>query len=105
MADIFKELRDLREKWENYDLTEQQINKLKGDCDPGCTVNIYWNNGSIDCGYVFIVDGMDAEIGDCFVHIPQPDNPGGKDVAPPEWAYMINLMTNDLVEEISCFMP
>lgn len=105
MGDIFKELRELRDRWQDYELTNQQLDKFKGDCNPGYMVNIFWNNGSIDSGYVFIVDGMDAELGDCFIHVPQPDNPSGKDVAPPEWGYMIALLANEMVEEVSCFQP
>lgn len=103
---IFKELEDLRNEYELLELTDSESNKLKGDCYPGCKVVIHWKpeHGAmiIDTGYVFVVDGMDAEIGDCFVHVPEPDNPSGKDIAPSEFTYMIALQANPLVKKIVC---
>lgn len=100
----FEELIKLRERDEGIDLTQEQNNKLIGECVPGCRVEIYWTGEDkiIDEGYVFVVDGMDADIGDCFVHIPHPENPGGKDAAHGRWTYMITLMSNHLVEKIVC---
>jgi hypothetical protein len=103
---LFKQLEDLRNEYEDRELTNIESDKLNGECRPGCKVEIHWvteyGTKIIDNGYVFVVDGMDAEIGDCFVHVPDPDNPGGKDVAPPEFTYMIALQTNPFVKKIVC---
>jgi hypothetical protein len=103
---LFKQLEDLRNEYEDRELTDSESDKLKGECRPGCKVDIHWktDHGTkiIDSGYVFVVDGMDAEIGDCFVHVPSPDNPSGKDVAPPEFTYMIALQANPFVKKIVC---
>jgi hypothetical protein len=105
MEDIFKEIRELRNEWVDKELSIEAYNKLKGECRPGCKVEIYWNKdyeGIIDEGYVFVVDGMDADLGDCFIHIPEQDNSGGKDKGEPEWDYMIRLMDNPYCEKIIC---
>lgn len=103
---IFKELADLRSKWEDHELTQDECDKLRGDCHPGCRVRIYWETGYgdkyHDDGYVFTVDGMDADIGDCFVHVPRPENPGGKGAADPEWTYMVMLQANPYCTKIVC---
>lgn len=102
---IFKELEDKRNKWLDYDLTETQLDKLIGECKPGCKVEIYWGkeyDGIIDEGYVFIVDGMDADLGDCFIHVPQQDNPEGKEKGEPEWDYGVALLANEYCIKIIC---
>ena len=103
---LFKQLEDLRNGYEDRELTVSESYKLVGDCYPGCKVVIHWatEHGTkiVDNGYVFVVDGMDAEIGDCFVHVPMSDNPSGKDVAPPEFTYMIALQANPFVKKIVC---
>ena len=103
---LFKGMEDLRRKYEDFDLSETECNKIKGDCHPGCQVEIHWvtEHGTkiMDRGYVFVLEGMDAEVGDCFVHVPYPNNPGGKDTAPGEWTYMIALQANQYCKKIVC---
>lgn len=106
------ELDKLRKKHELSDLTDEQWDKLQGECIPGCRISIYWKRSEegikhdfdqvIDKGYVFILPGMDASIADCYFHIPEPENPGGKDQAPEEFGYLVCLLQNPLVEMISC---
>lgn len=105
MENVFKELSDRRKEWIDYDLSEVELDKLKGECKLGCRVKIYFQgeyDGIVDEGYVFALDGMDADLGDCFVHIPEQDNSSGKDKGEPAWEYMIELMTNDYVQRIEC---
>ena len=102
---IFKEMEELRNKWQDFELTDEQNDKLKGDCQPGCRITIYWRNdakGYVDHGYTFSLAGMDHELGDCFVHVPQTDNWGGKEAGRPEWGYLIALQANKFVEKIVC---
>lgn len=95
-----------RQQNEDADLSDKEDDKLKGDCLPGCKVKIYWTTefGTkvIDHGYVFIAPGMDAQMGDCFVHVPEPQNPGGKDKAEEEFIYMRTLMKNPFCTKIVC---
>lgn len=93
---------------ENMDaeLSDKDFGKLKGVCRPGCKVSIHWTTEHdtkiIDEGYVFEGPGMDSESGDCFVHVPNPQNPGGKDRADDEFIYMIQLMGNPYCNKIVC---
>jgi hypothetical protein len=102
---VFKELEKLRKEGEEIELTEQQIAKIHGDCCAGAKVKIFWN-GEIDHlmdeGYIFVLDGMEADIADCFIHVPNPGNPGGKDKAPGQWVYMATLLTNQYLVKIVC---
>jgi hypothetical protein len=102
----FQDLEKLRKQGEEIELTDEQLAKFQGDCYPGCKVRIYWETGYgdkyTDDGYVFVVDGMDAEIADCFIHVPDPENLGGKDRADPEWVYMTTLLANPYVTKIVC---
>lgn len=103
--DVFEELRHKRKEYIDYDLSENEIAKLNGECKAGCRVKIFFcgeYEGIVDEGYVFVLDGMDADIGDCFIHIPEQDNSSGKDRGEPAWEYMIQLMTNDYVLRIEC---
>ena len=105
MRDIFSSLKEARDKWNDLELTTEQYAKVLGDSEPGCKVEIHWNlpdDKIIDVGYMFCVDGQDYDIGDCFIHVPKPDNSGGKDRADPEWIYMIALMANEYCEKIIC---
>lgn len=105
MESIFKELHELREKWQDYDLSDKEFVKLEGEPKPGCKVEIHWGKdyeGIIDDGYIFVVDGMDADICDCFIHVSEQDNSGGKDRGEPEWDYMIQLMANEYCKKIVC---
>lgn len=102
----FEWMQAVRQENLDADLTDKQLDKLKGECTPGCKVKIYWvtehGTNIIDEGYVFECPDMDADSGDCFVHVPNPDNPGGKDNADPEFIYMIALMQNPLCKKIVC---
>jgi hypothetical protein len=105
MTNIFQELEDLRNKWLDHDLPSEAYDKLIGECKPGCQIEIHWTNdyeGIIDYGYIFTLDGMYADIGDCFIHIPEQDNSTGKDRGEPEWDYMIRLMDNPYCKQIIC---
>jgi hypothetical protein len=87
------------------DLTDDEFDKLRGDCHPGCKVRIYWDKSTdveYDEGYVFVGPDMWPDEGDCFVHIPNPENPGGIGHPGEEFAYMIDLMKNKLVTKIVC---
>lgn len=104
----FNDLVNKRIELHEAELTDEQCNKLKGDCYPGCKVRIYWDKsitGAVfyDEGYVFVGEDMDyADEGDCFVHVPNPDNPGGIGPAEPEFKYMIELLLNPLVIKVQC---
>jgi len=103
--DIFKELVESRNKFIDHELTNEENEKLIGNCLPGCRVEIHWCkecDGIIDYGYVFAVDGMDADLGDCFVHVPEQDNSSGKDKGEPSWNYMIELLNNPYCKKIIC---
>lgn len=103
--EIFVEILKLRKELFEADLTELELNKLRGNCRPGCKVRIYWDKQvdvEYDEGYVFVGEDMICDEGDCFVHIPNPENPGGIGPAGEEFAYMIALMKNKLVSKIVC---
>jgi hypothetical protein len=98
-----------REFYELFDLSDEQWGKLQGEPNPGCGIRIQWKkypgnekfDPVIDEGYIFILPGMDASICDCYFHIPNPDNSGGKGDAPEKFGYLIELMTNEFVEKIT----
>lgn len=102
----FEWMQAVRQENLDADLSHKENDKLKGDCHPGCNVKIHWitEHGTkiIDEGYVFEGPGMDSESGDCFVHVPNPQNPAGKDNADPEFIYMIALMQNPYCKKIVC---
>lgn len=110
-----KDLMEARTKGESLEITDEQWNKVKGECEPGCIVFVYWMRNeyevkmgfdqTVDDGYVFVLPGMDAQILDAYFHVPYPANPGGKDTAPPEWGYVLNLLDNPLVERIEFKTP
>lgn len=95
-----------REKNIDADLTAKQLDKLIGECRPGSKVKIHWvtefGTKVVDEGYVFEAPDMDSESADCFVHVPNPENPGGKDNADPEFIYMISLIQNPYCKKIVC---
>ena len=106
---MFKELEDLRKEYDLVEISDEQLAKYEGLCVPGCHVEIHWDGGEsdghkfddiVDHGYVFVVDGMDAESGDAFVHIPEPDNSGGKDRAHDEWTYVNFLLVNERCKKV-----
>lgn len=86
---------------------EPDFDKLLSDLDYGDTVAITWQGelleGVTDYGYVFAWpggdEGRDANMGG-IVHIPNPQNPGGKDRADPEWVTLYELLTNPMVKSV-----
>ena len=107
MIPEIKELFDKRDKYEDYDMEDHHFAKLDRECVEGAKILIYWVNEykqfdqTIDKGYLFVLPGMDAQICDCFFHVPNPENPGGKGEAPEEFGYLVELIINPLVEKIS----
>lgn len=76
------------------------------DVEYGDTVAIEWQGelleGVTDYGYVCGypgVEGGDANMGGV-VHIPDPQNPGGKDRAHPQWVTLYELGTNPMVKRV-----
>lgn len=68
------------------------------DVQYGDIVAIEWDGefeGIIDYGYVIGLPGIeedDANLGG-FVHVPRPENPGGKENAHPEWITLYDIGT------------
>ena len=102
MENGFEWLNAVREQYKYHELTDKQNNKLKGDCRPGSRIMIFWDKDIIDIGYVFVAPGMDADLADCFVHVPNPQNPGGIGNTEEQFAYMITLMQNPFVKKLNC---
>lgn len=75
------------------------------DVEYGDTVAIEWSGelaGVTDYGYVFCWpdnEEDDANLGGV-VHIPYPQNPGGKDRANAEWVTLYELGVNPLVKKV-----
>lgn len=75
------------------------------DVEYGDTVAIDWQGdleGVTDHGYVFCWpdnEEDDANLGGV-IHIPYPQNPGGKDRANAEWVTLYELATNPLVKKV-----
>lgn len=86
----------------DIELTDQESGKLKGMPFPGATVNIYWNSPDniVDTGYLFLLPFADRDIDDYFIHVPKPENPGGKENSEPEWAHINKLLKNDYCKKI-----
>lgn len=95
--DLKKELK----KYSLKELTKLQWKKLVGTPSAGRMVRIYWRDGVIDYGYLFLLPECDEADGDYLVHVPQPDNSSGIGDAPPIWQHINNLLSNDLVKRIS----
>lgn len=87
----------------DIELSDSESNKLRGMPFPGATVNIFWthwNKNMFDVGYLFLLPFSDADIDDYFIHIPRPENPGGKDTAEPEWIHINKLLKNEYCKQI-----
>jgi hypothetical protein len=90
-------------KYGDIELTDNESAKLKGMPYPGATVNIFWThweNDTFDVGYLFLLPFSDSDIDDYFIHIPRPENPGGKDTAHPEWIHINKLLKNEYCKNI-----
>lgn len=100
MENIIKEL----EKYQDVNITDKQWDKLKGDTNPGATIEIYWVGSPIDpdLGYLFELPEQSHDEGDIMVHIPHPLNPGGMDEGWPQWVHLFNLLKNRRVKYIVC---
>ncbi len=94
------ELDQIRKSIINCSLFDNHWNKIIGDINPGSSIEIKWEDGIIDNGYLFSVPKCSPDEGDIFVHIPNPDNSAGMDSAPEVFCHLYNLMTNDLVKSI-----
>ena len=82
--------------------TREQQQKLAGTPQPGSRVHIHWKSEAVDRGYILTLPGhepRDVCIGGV-VHVPQPDNPGGKDSIGPIWETLDDLLRNEQVERI-----
>lgn len=83
---------------------DPDYNKLD-NFEYGDTVAIEWlgdMEGVTDYGYVFCWpdnEEDDANLGGV-VHIPYPQNPGGKDRADAEWVTLYELGSNPLVKKV-----
>lgn len=105
-----KELTKSREFYELFELSDEQWAKLEGRPEPGGAIKIQWKkypgneefDPIIDEGYIFVLPDMDASACDCYFHVPHPDNSGGMDNAPEEFGYLIQLLTNEQVDKITC---
>ncbi len=98
-----KEFIKEHKKYCDIELLDSELNKLKGLPFPGATVNIFWTHWETDMydvGYLFLLPFSDADIDDYFIHIPRPENPGGKDTAHPEWIHINKLLKNEYCKEI-----
>lgn len=99
------ELKEQRDKWSDHNITDDEGKKLWGTCRPGCKVKVYWikeYSEIIDEGYIFTAPGMDAELGDAFIHIPHPQNPEGHGAVDEEYVYVLALMANKYCKRIEC---
>lgn len=69
------------------------------DVEYGDVVAIEWDGefeGLVDYGYVMGLPGIeedDANLGG-IIHVPHPQNPGGKDAAHAEWITLYDIGTN-----------
>lgn len=111
-----------RRVWENFerqtgmaDGPEPDFDKLLSDLKYGDIVAITWKpdgreeefGALMDYGYVFAWpgrdEGRDANMGG-IIHVPDPQNPGGKDRADPEWVTLYELLTNPQVQSVHTVM-
>lgn len=102
-----KKLLEEYERYQEVDLTDDQVFKIKGQFTPGCELKIHWNDPFVegdskffDMAYGFLLPMCDKDSIDWFVHCPHPTNPGGKDSVEPEWHHIYELLTNPMVELI-----
>ena len=97
----WKQLSDDHNKYELFDLTDEQREKLKGEYFPGCKATIYWhfkddghNFKLKDTGYCFDLPGMAGDYyDDFFIHIPIPDGQE-KEANEPVWIHVNCLLSN-----------
>lgn len=92
---------------QKIDLTDEHWDKISGEIEAGSKVAIHWKgvDGEFDpiedTGYVFELPFSDSGCYDFFVHIPQPENPGGKDNCAAEWIHLYKLLDMELVKKIT----
>ena len=92
------ELLDALKRAARCDYPEQILEKIEDPegAGPGANVEVYWcgdNEGTIDKGYIFVLPvGLGQDIYESgIIHIPAPDNPGGKDTPPAVWGTLIDV--------------
>lgn len=91
------------EKWQDHDPTDEQWAKLAADIKAGDRIEIQWNeefDNMTDEGYVFEVPWSSSDSCDLITHVPNPNNPCGKDIPGPEWCHIRQLMANEYVVKI-----
>jgi len=99
------ELQKLLEENQYSELTDEQLEKIKGECVLGAKVLIKWKGRTfLDKGYLFATPEMDddPDMMDFLVHVPNPDNEDGMDNAPAEWTHINCLLMNDECVSIKC---
>lgn len=104
MNELLKE----HKRYGDIELSDDELDKLKGDPKPGKWINIYWIKDDeypefdriVDEGYLISLPISDESVNDYFVHIPNPDNSSGIGDADPEWIHINCLLKNENVESI-----
>lgn len=99
------DLQKLIEEYQYAELTDEQIEKIKGELALGAKVSIKWKErNNSDKGYLFATPEMDddPDMFDFIVHIPNPDNEDGMDDAPAEWTHINFLLMNPDCTAIKC---
>ncbi len=105
MQNNLNDLINQQKKYQYANLTDKQFAKLIGNPEPGDKVKIHWRGrdlkGIIDDGYLFAIPSCDNSIEeDLFIHIKNPENPGGKDQAEEEWIHLVKLLKYKYVKSI-----
>jgi hypothetical protein len=104
-----KELVKEHKKYQLFDLTDEQMEKVEGEYYPGCKIEIHWHikydheppDEIIDNGYCFELPGMGGEgYGDFFVHVPCAENPAGKDEGDSHWLHINKLLELESVIKV-----
>ena len=99
------ELQKLIEEYQYAELTDEQMEKVKGELAVGTKVSIKWKGRNYtDKGYLFATPEMDEdpELFDFLVHVPKPYNEDGMDTAPAEWTHINCLLMNNECLSIKC---
>ena len=99
------ELQKLIEEYQYAELTDEQMEKVKGELAVGTKVSIKWKGRNYtDKGYLFATPEMDEdpELFDFLVHVPKPYNEDGMGTAPAEWTHINCLLMNAECLSIKC---
>ncbi len=103
MLETDKDLIKRNRYWDNCEKSPD-FERLVGSPEPGSLLSITWSDPLLhdveDTGYIFATPESSPQDFNFFVHVPRPENPGGKDSVEPIWEHLYDLLDNPEVKQV-----